>query len=240
VAEVKAVRDTLTLHKTHQGELAAFTAYAITFPDKFLALIDTYDTLNSGLPNAVAVSVALHRFGFKPLGIRLDSGDLSSISISVRAFLRKVADEQLIPSLATLSIVASDDITEDRILKMNESGHEIDVFGVGEPFMLINIFINFLPFGDLFFCFFVFCSKFHFLFSNFSTGTHLVTNKKQPALGGVYKLVENNGAPCIKLSQDMGKVTLPAQKQPYRIHDANGIAIMDYLALVSFARFFGQ
>ena len=54
------------------GELAAFIAYAQAFPKGFLALVDTYDTLQSGVPNFLCVALALSRMGHKPLGIRLD------------------------------------------------------------------------------------------------------------------------------------------------------------------------
>jgi nicotinate phosphoribosyltransferase len=58
-----------SIHIHHpQRELAAFTAYALAFPSKFLALIDTYDTLYSGLPNYVAVALALSRVGYTAVG----------------------------------------------------------------------------------------------------------------------------------------------------------------------------
>lgn len=79
--EVTKARKDLDYFNTNEGELVAFTgmvlqvtvttltymlsAYARTFPLTFLALIDTYDTLNSGLLNFVVVAIALHRLGFK-------------------------------------------------------------------------------------------------------------------------------------------------------------------------------
>merc|ERR1719197_699787 len=65
----------IRLLDTNKGELAAFTSYAIAFPSSFLALVDTYDVLRSGLPNFLAVSLALRQCGYQPLGIRIDSGD---------------------------------------------------------------------------------------------------------------------------------------------------------------------
>ena len=64
---------------------------------------------------------------------------------------------------------------------------------------------------------------------SFGIGTHLVTCKKQPALGCVFKLVEVNGKPCIKLSEEFEKVTFPGKKNAYRIYDKDDIPLIDLL-----------
>ena len=70
-----------------EGELGAFRAYADRYPDDCLLLVDTIDTLESGLPNAIKVFESLRRKGHEPVGIRLDSGDLAYLSIQAAKML---------------------------------------------------------------------------------------------------------------------------------------------------------
>jgi nicotinate phosphoribosyltransferase len=63
------------------GEQAAFDAYADAYPDDTLLLVDTVDTLGSGVPNAIATFERLRRAGHEPVGIRLDSGDLAYLAV---------------------------------------------------------------------------------------------------------------------------------------------------------------
>ncbi|NLF77429.1 MAG: nicotinate phosphoribosyltransferase, partial [Chloroflexi bacterium] len=70
-----------------EGELAAFQAYAEVYPDDTLLLVDTIDTLESGIPNAIRVFEDLRRKGHEPIGIRLDSGDLAFLSIQAAKML---------------------------------------------------------------------------------------------------------------------------------------------------------
>ncbi|PKN30870.1 MAG: nicotinate phosphoribosyltransferase [Deltaproteobacteria bacterium HGW-Deltaproteobacteria-21] len=116
---------------TNEGELAAFVSYAQAFPEGFLALVDTYNTLKSGVPNFICVALALFEIGHKPVGIRLDSGDLSYFSKETRKLLRKTAERFSIESFGGLSIVASNDIDEAILFSLGQQGHEIDVFGIG-------------------------------------------------------------------------------------------------------------
>lgn len=70
-------------------ELDAFRAYADIFPGNCLLLVDTYDTLRSGVPNAITVFNELRSRGYEPAGIRLDSGDLAYLTKKARKCLMK-------------------------------------------------------------------------------------------------------------------------------------------------------
>ncbi|XP_071491844.1 nicotinate phosphoribosyltransferase-like isoform X2 [Diadema antillarum] len=117
--------------QTNEGELAAFIAYASSFPTGFLALLDTYEVLKSGVANFCAVSLALNELGFRAKGVRIDSGDLAYLSLYVRQIFKKVADEFSIPWFEKLMIVASNDINEETLLSLNQQGHGIDAYGIG-------------------------------------------------------------------------------------------------------------
>lgn len=105
-------------------ELSAFRAYAEVFPTNCLLLVDTYDTLKSGVPNAITVFNELREKGFEPVGIRLDSGDLAFLSRQAR----KMLDEAGFPNT---KIVASGDLDEKLIWDLKAQGAAIDVWGVG-------------------------------------------------------------------------------------------------------------
>jgi nicotinate phosphoribosyltransferase len=75
------------------SELDAFRAFAETYPDDCVLLVDTIDTLGSGIPNAIQVFEELKRKGHKPVGIRLDSGDLAHLSIQAVRMLNTAGFE---------------------------------------------------------------------------------------------------------------------------------------------------
>ena len=115
----------------NQGELAAFIAYARSYPSNFLALVDSYDTLRSGVPNYLAVALALNAAGYEPIGIRLDSGDLAYLSKESRAMFIATAEAFDLPAFGEHRIVASNDINEKTLESLNQQRHEIDIFGIG-------------------------------------------------------------------------------------------------------------
>ena len=114
-------------------EYDAFEAYAKVYPDSCLLLVDTYDTLKSGVPNAIRVFNKLKAGGHKPLGIRLDSGDLAYLSRQAR----KMLDEAGFPEA---KIFVSNDIDEKVLLALAQQDAKIDVYGIGTK--LITSFNN--------------------------------------------------------------------------------------------------
>jgi len=144
----------------------------------------------SGILNFCAVALALDQLGYRPMGIRIDSGDLAYQSLVAYEIFGKVAETFKLEWFPSLMIIVSNDINEETIISLNEQKHRINALGIG---------------------------------------THLVTCQKQPALGCVYKLVEVNKNPCIKLSQDMEKVTIPSRKNVYRLFGREGYALVDLM-----------
>ncbi len=107
-------------------ELDAFRAYARTYPDNCVLLVDTYNTLKEGLPNAIKTfDEEIVPRGFRPKGIRIDSGDLAYLSKECR----KILDEAGYPDC---KIIASSSLDEYTIRELLLQGAEIDSFGVGE------------------------------------------------------------------------------------------------------------
>ena len=108
------------------SEYEAFKAYAETYPYDCTLLIDTYNTLESGLPNAIKVfDEILKPKGVRPKAVRLDSGDLAYLSKKVREGLDKAGYEDC-------KICATNSLDERTIKELLEEDAKIDLFGVGE------------------------------------------------------------------------------------------------------------
>lgn len=108
----------------HDSEEEAFLRFAEALPDQATLLVDTYDVLKSGVPNAIKTARALEKKGKRLKGIRLDSGDLAYLSIEAR----KMLDEA---GLTDAKITASNDLDEDTIFEIKAQGAKIDIWGVG-------------------------------------------------------------------------------------------------------------
>ncbi len=108
------------------SEYEAFKKYAETYPDLTVLLVDTYDVLKSGIPNAIRVAKeVLEPKGKRLKGVRLDSGDLAYLSKEAR----KMLDEA---GLNDCKIIASNGLDEYTIRSIIHQGAKIDSFGVGE------------------------------------------------------------------------------------------------------------
>jgi nicotinate phosphoribosyltransferase len=167
-------------------ELEAFRAYSEVHPNNTILLVDSYDTLKSGVPNAIIVAKEMQGKGHQLNAIRLDSGDLAYLSKKAR----KMLDDA---GLNTVKIIASNQLNEYVIKTLlKDQDAAIDAFGIG---------------------------------------TELVTGKNDAALDGVYKLVEIDGLPKMKFSENIEKNTLPSKKQLYRFLDNNGKFYRDAIAL---------
>ena len=108
------------------SEYDAFKTYAKMYPDACILLIDTYDTLGSGLPNAIRVFKEMRAEGIKPkrYGIRMDSGDLAYLS-------KKVYEALAAEGFADATISASSDLDEYLITSLKQQGATINSWGVG-------------------------------------------------------------------------------------------------------------
>ncbi len=166
-------------------ELDAFRQYANINPDQTVLLVDTYNTLRSGVPNAIKVAKELEAEGHKMIGIRLDSGDLAYLSQKARKMLNEAG-------LDYVKIIASNQLNEYVIKSLNEQGAQLDGYGIG---------------------------------------TELVTGKDTGALDGVYKLVQNNGVPRLKISENIEKITMPGKKKVVRYFDEEGMFFRDGVLL---------
>ena len=112
--------------QTFETELEAFKAYCRTYPDSATLLLDTYDTLHSGLPNAIrAAKEVLIPNGYRLKGVRIDSGDIAYLSKEVRKELDRNGMEDCM-------IVVSNSLDEYLISSLLQQGAKINSFGVGE------------------------------------------------------------------------------------------------------------
>lgn len=171
--------------QSFESEIEAFRAYANLNKDNTVLLLDTYDTLKSGVPNAIIIAKELALQGYSLKGVRLDSGDLTYLSQEVR----KILDSE---GLNDVKIIASNQLNENIIKSLKEQGALIDGFGVG---------------------------------------TELATGQNDGALGGVYKLVESNKKPRLKISESIAKISLPCNKKLVRYFDDEGLFYRDGILL---------
>lgn len=194
------------------SELDAFRAYAQAAPEACVLLVDTYDTLRSGVPNAIQVARELEQAGHRLAAIRLDSGDLAYLSQDAR---RQLDDA----GLSYVRIIGSGDLDEDAIADLKAQGARIDVWGVGTRLITgwgqpaLGGVYKLAAIGPV-------------------EGAGQVPTERPhgsaaPHMGRVPHL-----SPVLKASDTAEKTTNPGVKQVYRFYDRRaGIALADLIAL---------
>jgi nicotinate phosphoribosyltransferase len=186
-----------------EGELAAFQAYADIYPDDCLLLVDTIDTLQSGVPNAIRVFEDLRRKGHRPVGIRLDSGDLAHLSILAAKMLNDAG-------FPDVSIVLSNDLDELVIWQIiTQIQEEADRYGV-DPEKLIKR----LAYGV----------GTHLITS---TGNSALDGVYKL----VAICQDDQWIPTLKISENVDKTLNPGNKRVWRIYDSRGKATADLITL---------
>jgi len=186
-----------------EGELAAFQAYADVYPDDCLLLVDTIDTLESGLPNAIKVFENLKRQGHQPVGIRLDSGDLAHLSIKCAKMLNDAG-------FPDVSIVLSNDLDELVIWQIiTQIQEEADRYGVN-PDNLIKR----LVYG---------------VGTNLITSAG---DAALDGVYKLVAICQNEEwIPTLKISENVDKTLNPGNKRVWRVYDARGKATADLISL---------
>ena len=185
------------------GELGAFRAYAETYPDDTILLVDTIDTLGSGVPNAITVFEELRRKGHRPGGIRLDSGDLAYLSIQAARMLNDAG-------FPDVKIVLSNNLDELVIWQiLTQIAQEAPLEGLDA-----DALIKRLTFGV----------GTKLVTSEGSPSLGGVYKLVALRTGGTWQ-------PAMKLSESPEKITNPGHKRAYRLYDRRGRATADLLAL---------
>ncbi|MBQ7529283.1 nicotinate phosphoribosyltransferase [bacterium] len=184
-------------------ELEAFQAYAELYPDNCLLLVDTIDSLNSGVPNAIKVFKDLQAKGYRPIGVRIDSGDLAYLSVQVA----KMLDEAGFPNTC---IVLSNDLDEITIAQIDEQIRDEATRFNMDPEKIIKR----LTYGV----------GTRLITSDGQSALGGVY--KLVALERDGKWV-----PAMKFSNSISKMINPAHKTAWRIYDERGLATADLIGL---------
>ena len=185
------------------SELEAFQAYADVYPDDCLLLVDTIDTLQSGVPNAIRVFERLRRGGHQPVGIRLDSGDLAYLSVQTARMLNEAG-------FPHTSIVLSNNLDELVILQiLTQISEEAPRYGLDPDHVIERL---------------VYGVGTHLITSWGEPalgGVYKLVAMRDKAAW----------VPAIKISESAAKTPNPGHKRVWRIYDERGKATADLLSL---------
>ncbi|MGB3734808.1 MAG: nicotinate phosphoribosyltransferase [Ilumatobacter sp.] len=191
------------------GEIEAFRAMASTAPDECILLVDTVNTLRSGVPNAITVFDELRADGHEPVGVRLDSGDLAYLAVQTA----KLLDAAGYPDA---SIVLSSDLDELNIWQiLTQIGDDAERVGI-DPAPIRKRLVYGV--GTR-------------LITSHGSGALNGVYKLVGIESGRSASGEVDWTPAIKVSEDPGKVPLPGRKTVWRLYDQRGAAIVDLIGL---------
>jgi nicotinate phosphoribosyltransferase len=199
-----------------QSELDAFEAYSEVYPDDCLLLVDTIDTLRSGVPNAIKVFEKLKKKGHKPVGIRLDSGDLAYLTVQAAIMLNQAGFDDT-------KIFLSNDLDEIVIwqiieqIKKETPHYNLDA----------NALINRLGFG-------VGTRMITSQGKSSLDGVYklaAISVGESPVTSRESRVTKTEWHPAIKFSENPFKTINPGYKNVWRIYDKRGKAAADLLAL---------
>ncbi len=187
-----------------EGELGAFRAVAESAPDDCILLVDTVDTLASGVPNAITVFDELRADGHAPAGIRLDSGDLAYLAVRSAEMLDDAGHSDV-------SIVLSSDLDELNIWQiLTQIGDDAERLGLDPDAIRRRL---------------VYGVGTRLITSHGSSALDGVY--KLVGIEGD----DGSWTPAIKISEDPGKIPLPGRKKVWRLYDLRGTAVVDLIGV---------
>lgn len=186
-----------------EGELGAFRAFAEVYPDDCILLVDTVDTLHSGIPNAITVFEELRAAGHRPGGVRLDSGDLAHLAVRSARML----DDAGFPDV---SIVLSSDLDELAIWQvLTQIDIEAPRYGVDPRRLSARL---------------VYGVGTRLITSHGAPALDGVFKLVAVDDGG--------WKPAIKVSDTPEKIPIPGRKRLWRLYDERGLATADVVSAV--------
>jgi len=185
------------------GELEAFRAYASVYPDDCILLVDTVDTLHSGIPHAIAVFDELRAAGHRPVGVRLDSGDLAYLAIRAAQMLDDAG-------FRDVAIVLSSELDELALWQiLSQIDEEAPRYGVDPDALIARLIYGV---GTR-----LITSHGHAALD----GVFKLVGIEGP---------DGVEVPAIKLSESPTKMPIPGDKTVWRIYDERGLATADLVA----------
>ena len=185
------------------GELGAFRAYAEMYPDDCILLVDTIDTLESGMPNAITVFDELRKKGHRPVGVRLDSGDLAHLAVQASQMLDRAGFDEV-------HIVLSSSLDELTIFSiLTQIADEAPRYGADADRVIGRLLYG------------------------VGTKMATSDGKPYlDGVYKLVAIADGDGwKPAIKVSDTAAKIVNPGRKRIHRLYDQRGLATVDLMSL---------